>query len=943
MGRITSTPGPQNPSGIGASPDVQTSGHATPAPQPLPVGRRSPIQSALRAGLAQAPRTSATALPQSSVARLPSSGERLTPPREIAAPGANEASGSRSAPAHAADLKPVVVLDWDDCLRYEKGMNYQLVHNALEIAASMHAQSLPELRAAVDRLRGRMARGEQPGEGDPLIMQSQEDCANYLAANPGIYKRGMVEDFVRTMLPDVDSGKAADIVSAVYTQCVQEYNRLAAGPRLRTARPCEVPFPGVRIALMPGARELLDTSHAAGSPVMLISNRAHSDLEKEVRYLDMQQDFDVVSGAPTVTRPRSNASAAPMPEALQQRLTAALQGDDDGALRAALEDASAYAHPNTTSVTQTDRKPHAARLLDSLQRLSVPSEAPIILYGDQPSDISQAAKLAETGRRIEGVLIDPGHNDVGRQIDVEGIPTRVIRSLADPDAPWKSAAGAVHEPPLFPAMRTVPFILSRPEQSVPPLPVAAGDGVVYSRAKQALGGSDVGMLAWMDGHEHLVKTGLSRSLLGQIMSCRARGQESEAEKRVGYVVDIWARLSGDDTQKDALKDQLKKTLHAFIQSEKGSRLFEKARSGDLDLTDVSGLHRALTDACPQLKNPLGMPVIFDLVNGVASQALANALQRTYLAGSHVPDATLLVSPDNVLFASRILQDAVPMDAFLTRAFLPQGVSLRDAKLAAARIKTGGAESAELRGARELIARICAPRQLEAGRQGLTAALQAQGMDGFFTSVLARLTIGESHNDLGPDNMLIVPGADGRHKAVNIDVTGFWESRRDSIPAIDQAPPRPGWGEVMAHPEQAADILLDANVLSGRYARGFEAVHEVVVDVLRNTLRDQAAPEAASVRAWYAAQNEAHVLASMSELQHGLRDVAQLGWMVDPEMLEKGFSRNAGFIRDVIGQAKAAQQAASTAGHAKAPGETASPRTTPGTIAQAPQRHPGSHG
>lgn len=66
-------------------------------------------------------------------------------------------------------------------------------------------------------------------------------------------------------------------------------------------------------------------------------------------------------------------------------------------------------------------------------------------------------------------------------------------------------------------------------------------------------------------------------------------------------------------------------------------------------------------------------------------------------------------------------------------------------------------------------------------------------------------------------------------------------------------------------------------------------------------------------------------------------------MVDPEMLEKGFSRNADFIRDVIGQAKAAQQAASTAGHAKAPGETASPRTTPGTIAQDPQRHPGSHG
>ncbi|MFD2426799.1 hypothetical protein ACFSUI_25400 [Ralstonia solanacearum] len=77
-------------------------------------------------------------------------------------------------------------MDWDDCLRYEekKGMNYQLVHNALVIAARMHAQDLPKLGQAVARLHDRMQRGEQPKDGDPLIMKSQEDCANYLAATP---------------------------------------------------------------------------------------------------------------------------------------------------------------------------------------------------------------------------------------------------------------------------------------------------------------------------------------------------------------------------------------------------------------------------------------------------------------------------------------------------------------------------------------------------------------------------------------------------------------------------------------------------------------------------------------------------------------------------------------------------------------------------------------
>ncbi|WP_197339569.1 type III effector protein [Ralstonia solanacearum] len=931
MAFTISKSGARSPANLDSPQESQAPGHAAPAPKSLPVGRRSPIQSELRSKLSQAPHSSQPPLLKPPVKLTPALQEKLKSPQETV-PQTHEAGGSAKAAPNASDVKPVVVLDWDDCLRYEKGMNYQLVHNALVIAARMHAQDLPELGEAVDRLHDRMQRGEQPKDGDPLIMKSLEDCANYLATRTGIYKRGLVQDFVRTMLPDIDSSMAEAITEAAYTQCVLEYNRLMAAPHQKESWRQDLPFPDVRIALMPGARELLDTSRAEGSPVLLISNRAHSDLQKEVHYLGMRQDFDVVSGTPTITRNKSNADPSPMPQTLEQQLIAALQSDDDGALRAALEAASPYAHPNTTSVTQTDRKPLDTRLQDGLQRLSVPSDAPIVLYGDQPSDISQAAKLAAAGRRVEGVLIDPGRNDVGQQVDIQGIPTRVIGSLTDADAPWKTAAasraslpsalasipqalrpgsaGPVQGGHLFSVARSVPFILSRPGQAAPSLPITAEGGVVHSRAKQALGGSDVGMVAWMDGNEHLVKTGLPRSLLGQIVSCWATGQEADGDKRVGYLIGIWARLSGNDENKDVLETQLKAALRTFIQSENGSALFEKSKSEALDLADVSAIHRALTEACPELKNPLGMPALFELVNGAASQALANALQRTYLPEDQVPDSTLLVSHDNVLLASRLLPDAVPMDDFLTRSFLPPGVSLHDAKLAAASIKANPeGDSAELRSARELIARLCDPQQLEAGRAGLTQALAAQGMDGFFASVLARLTIGENHKDLGPDNMLLVRGADGRNKAVNIDVTGFWEPRHGGAPTGENGQPQLGWSEVIAHPERAADILLDPTILSGRYARGFEAVHDVVVDVLRNTLREQAAPEATSVRAWYAAQNEGQLLASMSELQHALRDVAQLGWMCDAETLEKGFGRHAGFIRDVVGKAKEAQHAA----------------------------------
>ncbi|MGA3987919.1 hypothetical protein ACI2TK_17090 [Ralstonia nicotianae] len=76
-------------------------------------------------------------------------------------------------------------------------------------------------------------------------------------------------------------------------------------------------------------------------------------------------------------RPKPGVQPQEMPETLQKRLTAALQGDNDEALRQVLGEASTFAHPDTTVVDRGDKKPGATRLLRSLEHLSVPPDVPV--------------------------------------------------------------------------------------------------------------------------------------------------------------------------------------------------------------------------------------------------------------------------------------------------------------------------------------------------------------------------------------------------------------------------------------------------------------------------------------------------------------------------------------------------------------------------------------
>jgi hypothetical protein len=460
---------------------------------------------------------------------------------------------------------------------------------------------------------------------------------------------------------------------------------------------------------------------------------------------------------------------------------------------------------------------------------------------------------------------------------------------------------------MFSIVRQLSFLSTdRDAGNVPAASAVSGNGVVFSRSKQALGGSDVGMIATIGGQEHLVKTGISRSLLGQAVTCCVNGQVDQANRRLGYIVDGAARLLKSGPTQENQKPLLEEAFHAFLQTEKGMELAEKAKTEALDIADVGDIHASLVDAEPRLRNTLGVPVLFDVINVAAGQQLVNALQGTYLPKQHMPDSSLLAVQNNALIASRLIADATPLDTFLTEPFLPPGVSLKDAKRAAALLKNtaaaGSAQSDDRARAQALIAEINDPANLDAGKQALRQTLSQKGLDGLFVSLLARFTLGES-SDLGPDNMLVVPGEDGRNKAVSIDVTGFRYARENDEPSGPQDRPRHGWGKVIDTPALALDVLLDSSVMNSRYAKGLDSVHAAVVDCLRDALRQNATPEAQAVKRWYAALDVHASSASLLSLHQGLGGIAASPWMPDADLVGQVLERNAGFINAIVQRAR----------------------------------------
>ena len=409
---------------------------ASAPPAGLPVGKGGAVsEDALRAllGKRETPPDQLDDMP-----RPRSTISRETLDKTIPQPGATAAAGSPgSVRAGGSEVKQVVVLDWDDCLRDHQALNYQWLHNALALAAEEKADTLPEIGVALERLRRGMKDGVGADDDAPLLMKSQEDFSKHLLVHHKIFTLPVTEDFVRKMLPDLDEQRTESIIHAVHARYVRQMKARIRPPGdheqppAKPEPPRNLPFPEVPFTMMPGAQAFLEKCRSPDTRVILLSNRQQGDLENEIRHLGKGHHFDVVSGSPRVTQKISDAPPEPMPVELQQKLMGLLGGTDTEALRTALEEAAVYAHPDTTKVRWTPTKPDPTRLRESLEALGVPPDVPIVSYGDQVTDVQQLARLDQPDRRLEGVIVNRTHPKVGHQIDVEGIPTRVVSSFED--------------------------------------------------------------------------------------------------------------------------------------------------------------------------------------------------------------------------------------------------------------------------------------------------------------------------------------------------------------------------------------------------------------------------------------------------------------------------------------------------------------------------------
>ncbi|MBL9198189.1 hypothetical protein VB151_10950 [Xanthomonas fragariae] len=318
----------------------------------------------------------------------------------------------------AAEIKQLSVLDWDDCLRDEKGMTYQLLHNALAITAN-ESEASP-LKRAVAQLNERMQSGPPATDSDPLLMKTQEDFTKHLMVRHHIFSPKIAEDFVVKMLPELGKEEAASLAKRIHTNFKEQYYRsIGKGDPIESNG---VPFPHCEPELLPGARELLDKICTPDSRVAVISNRDQKDLSYEAEYMNLLDKVDVISGS---TRREE------MPEDLQKRIVPALRDGNRELVRRTLIEARCYAHPefDSKSTGRMYIKPDPTRLNRVLEQLQIEKEVPIISYGDQLSDVKQMAGLAKEGWKVKGVIINSQNPDVGKDIDVDGIPTTVIDSM----------------------------------------------------------------------------------------------------------------------------------------------------------------------------------------------------------------------------------------------------------------------------------------------------------------------------------------------------------------------------------------------------------------------------------------------------------------------------------------------------------------------------------
>ncbi|HEU4622486.1 MAG TPA: HAD hydrolase-like protein [Burkholderiaceae bacterium] len=313
--------------------------------------------------------------------------QKPIPPHEVAKEMDKESASSRQVVA-PTPITQLHVLDWDDCLRDEKGMNYQLMHNAIHVAAHHYSSKYPFLESlaqAVEQHRGAYA------DGKPLLCMNQDEYTLVtVQKNDELTRRDIVKDLLQKLgglsprlkqefdalapRPDAPSPHKA-IENILYQEFLRQYQRLVQ-PDVeikRPAAPVNLPFPRVELALKPGAQELLDRIRRPNHFVALISNRQDKDVQKELNKMALMHYFDAVVGVSEVMQPNTR--------------------------------------PYKAQLQRVGSKPSPQRLNEIFERHHDLGNASVNLWGDTPKDITQAVPFILEGDiaadRVQGFIVNP--------------------------------------------------------------------------------------------------------------------------------------------------------------------------------------------------------------------------------------------------------------------------------------------------------------------------------------------------------------------------------------------------------------------------------------------------------------------------------------------------------------------------------------------------------
>ncbi|MES2830641.1 MAG: HAD hydrolase-like protein [Pseudomonadota bacterium] len=296
----------------------------------------------------------------------------------------------------------VEVLDWDCLIVNEKLSNYQLMANAVFIAADNHATAHPVIGQIADAIKPYLG-GQGYRAGMPLLCMGKEAFASHAIANPSLWKSHVPVDLIdklSTIAPHIslsgtEKKQVINILQTEFRRQYKEFTRPDIPAELaekkmakQAASDVELPFKNVALEFMPGAQVFLEQQRTPDARLILISNKGDNDLHNEVNKLGIAHFFDVISGVPQVT----------------------------------VDDA----------VVHLDKKPAPQRLQKAIQELSLGHRnVPMRLWGDQQQDVTQAATLLASGvsDRITGTIVNPAVDESAQPERLEGIEVSYRKSL----------------------------------------------------------------------------------------------------------------------------------------------------------------------------------------------------------------------------------------------------------------------------------------------------------------------------------------------------------------------------------------------------------------------------------------------------------------------------------------------------------------------------------